>query len=279
MKIGLLLSKIRPEEKMLTDDMKKKGIDYENIIDEEHVFDLSKNKFEIDAVLERSLSFSKGLYISKIFEGFDVPVINKSRVAEICGDKFLTTQALLKNNVSTPKVMMAFSEKSALAAVEEMGYPAVLKPVTGSWARLISKVNDKESAESIIEHKSVLGHYMHSIFYVQEYVQKPGRDIRAFFVGDETIAAIYRNSEHWITNTARGGVASNCIVSDEINELCIKAAKAVGGGVLAMDLFESKDGLTVNEINHTMEFKNSVAPTRIDIPGKIIDYVIGEARR
>jgi len=264
---------------MLLDDMQKTGIAHENILDEEFTVSLDRNPYEVDALLERSLSFSKGLYISKIFEGFDVPVVNRSAVSEVCGDKFLTTQALLKHKVPTPKVRMAFSEKSALQAVEDMGYPCVMKPVTGSWARLISKVSDRSSAEAIIEHKAVLGNYMHSVFYVQEYVDKPGRDIRAFHVGDETIAAIYRNSEHWITNTARGGQASVCPVTEEIREICARAAEAVGGGVLAMDLFETKDGLTVNEINHTMEFKNSVAPTGVDIPGKIIDYVVSQAKR
>ena len=71
----------------------------------------------------------------------------------------------------------------------------------------------------------MLGSYHHSIFYIQEYVEKPQRDIRAFVVGDETICAIYRNSEHWITNTARGGKASNCPVTPELNDICVAAAR------------------------------------------------------
>jgi [lysine-biosynthesis-protein LysW]--L-2-aminoadipate ligase len=156
-----------------------------------------------------------------------------------------------------------------------MGYPVVLKPGVGSWGRLLAKVNDREAAEALLEHKQVLGSYHHSIYYIQEYVDKPGRDIRAFVVGDETICAIYRRSSHWITNTARGGEASNCPVTPELDELCQKAAAAVGGGVVALDLFEDEQrGLLVNEINYTMEFRNSIDTTGINIPGRVVDYVL-----
>lgn len=168
---------------------------------------------------------------------------------------------------------MAFDEESALRAIEAMGYPCVLKPVVGSWGRLLAKIENREMAEALIEHKATLGVH-HQVFYVQEYIKKPGRDIRVFVVGDEVICAIYRSSENWITNTARGGVASNCAVAGEIMELCQRAARAVGGGLLALDLFETKSGLTVNEINHTMEFRNSIATTGVNIPQRMVEYVL-----
>jgi [lysine-biosynthesis-protein LysW]--L-2-aminoadipate ligase len=159
-----------------------------------------------------------------------------------------------------------------------MGYPAILKPAVGSWGRLLSKVNDREAAETILEHKQVLGSYQHHTYYVQEYVDKPARDIRSFVVGDETIGAIYRYSDHWITNTARGGRAANCPVTPAIHELSLAAARAVGGGVVAVDLLETQDGqMLVNEINHTTEFRNSIDTTGVDIPGRIVDYVLEAA--
>jgi [lysine-biosynthesis-protein LysW]--L-2-aminoadipate ligase len=151
----------------------------------------------------------------------------------------------------------------------------VLKPAVGSWGRLLSKINDREAAEAILEHKEVLGSYHHSIFYIQEYIRKPLRDVRAFVVGGETIAAIYRNSEHWITNTARGGKASNCPVTPELNAICVRAANAVGGGMVAIDVFEDPDrGLLINEVNYTMEFRNSIAPTGVDIPARMVDFCL-----
>ena len=114
----------------------------------------------------------------------------------------------------------------------------VLKPVVGSWGRLLAKINDRDAAEAMLEHKDTLGSYQHCVFYIQEYITKPGRDIRAFVVGDQTVTAIYRKSAHWITNTARGGQGEACPVTPELNDICVAAAKAVGGGVLAIDVFE-----------------------------------------
>jgi [lysine-biosynthesis-protein LysW]--L-2-aminoadipate ligase len=146
---------------------------------------------------------------------------------------------------------------------------------------LLARVNDRDAAEALLEHKVTLGSFHHGAFYIQEFVRKPGRDIRSFVVGDETICAIYRESPHWITNTARGGVASNCPVTAELDRISLAAARAVGGGVLAIDLFESERGLIVNEVNYTMEFRNSIDTTGVDIPAKIVDYVmaVGEAER
>jgi [lysine-biosynthesis-protein LysW]--L-2-aminoadipate ligase len=200
--------------------------------------------------------------------------VNTSAVAATCGDKLMTSVALREHGVPQPEVRVAFTPESALVAIEEMGYPVVLKPAVGSWGRLLAKVNDRDAAEALLEHKTVLGSYHHSIFYIQRYVEKRGRDIRAFVVGDRCIAAIYRTSPHWITNTARGGRATGCPVTDELAAIAVAGARAVGGGIVALDIFESPDGLLVNEINYTMEFKNSIAPTGVDIPARIADYVM-----
>jgi len=115
-----------------------------------------------------------------------------------------------------------------MQAIEQVGYPAVSNPSTGSWGRLLARVTDANSAESIIEHRETLGDYQFHVYYMQEYVNKPGRDIRAFVVGDRTICAIYRSSEHWITNTARGGKASNCPVTPELSD-----SLSAGGATVA----------------------------------------------
>lgn len=279
MKIGLLASRIRVEEKLLMKELDSRGLDYERLDDRQLIFELGNNSMErFDVVIERCINHSRALYALKILEDWGIPTVNRYGTAEVCGNKILTSSALQKQGVAQPRVKIAFTPKSAIEAMEEMGYPVVLKPGVGSWGRLLSKLNDREAAEAILEHKQLLGTYHHSIFYVQEYVKKPGRDIRAFVVGDETIAAIYRSSPHWITNTSRGGSSTVCEVTPELNELCVKAAQAVGGGIVALDVLECPDrGLLVNEVNYTMEFRNSVEPTGVDIPGKIIDYAVGVA--
>jgi len=273
-RIGFLYTRLRVEEKHLLDEFEKHSdVEVVRINDGDTFFDIQQLPEAVDVLFERSISYSRGLYISRIFEAHGVPVVNSSTVAERCGDKYITSQILASNGIPTPRVLMAFDEESALRAIEALGYPCVLKPVIGSWGRLLAKVENRHMAESLIEHKATLG-VNHQVFYVQEYINKPGRDIRTFVVGDETICAIYRSSENWITNTARGGVATNCPVTDEIAELCQRAARAVGGGLLALDLFETENGLTINEINHTMEFRNSIATTGVNIPQKMVEYVL-----
>jgi len=275
MRIGVLCSRIRAEEKLLFSELERRGLTFEKIDDREQIFDLHQREYPFDVVLERAIQHSRALYMLKILNDAGVPTVNSYRVALTCGDKFLTTQALVHAEVPTPACLLAFTPESALEAMEQLGYPVVLKPVIGSWGRMVSKINDRDAAEAILEHRDVLGNYQHSIFYIQEYVDKPGRDIRSFVVGDECIAAIYRTSDHWITNTARGGIASNCPVSPELAELSIRAAQAVGGGVVAIDLLETRDGrMLVNEVNYTMEFRNSIETTGVDIPARMIDYLV-----
>lgn len=257
----------------------ERKVDADFIDDRKVIFDLHGNGWRKYAVvLERCINHSRALYALRILNDWGIPTVNTYEVAGICGNKLETTSALIRERVPTPPCKIAFTPQSALQAIEEMGYPVVLKPAIGSWGRLLSKINDREAAEAVLEHKQVLGTYHHSIFYIQKYIHKPGRDIRSFVVGDKTIAAIYRHSEHWITNTARGGRAENCPVTPEINALSVAAANAVGGGVVAVDLLETAEGeLLVNEVNYTMEFRNSIDTTGVNIPACIVDYVLAVA--
>lgn len=277
MKIGILLSRVRVEEKWLFEALDKRALAYDRLDDREVKFDLARPGawLDYDVILERSISFGRGLYATQILNHWGIPTVNTAQVALTCGDKLTTSAALQAAGVPQPNVQVAFTPESALEMIEAMGYPVVLKPVIGSWGRMVSKVNDREAAEALLEHREVLGNYQHQIYYVQEYIRKPGRDIRAFVVGGQTIAAIYRTSPHWITNTARGGQGSNCPVTPDLNAICLAAAQAVGGGVLAIDVLEDTErGFLINEVNHTMEFHTSVPTTGIDIPGHVIDYVI-----
>ena len=273
MRVGFLHSLIRKDEKLLIAELRKRGdVELVFLDDRRLVFDLEARP-EVDVVLERSINHSRAMHALRLYEGVGTRCVNAYEVARRCGDKILTAASLRDSGVPQPEVRVAFTPESALEAIEELGYPAVLKPAVGSWGRLLSKINDRDAAETILEHKSILGSYHHSIFFVQQYVEKRGRDIRAFVVGDECIAAIYRTSEHWITNTARGGRATNCPVTPALADISLQAAAAVGGGVLAVDLFESEGGLLVNEVNYTMEFRNSVDVTGVNIPERVVAHL------
>ena len=282
MRIAILASRVRVEEKLLVEALQRRGVDYEIIDDGQLTFNLAQPDERwraFDAVLSRSVSQSRGLAVSYVLEHWGIPIYNSAQVTATCNDKLLTTLALLRAGVPTPATVLAFEQQTAVEGIEALGYPAVLKPVTGSWGRLLARVNDRDAAEAILEHQETLGGYQHHIHYIQEYIEKPQRDIRAFVIGNRTICAIYRTSAHWVTNTARGAVTSNCPVTPELNDLCVRAAQAVGGGILAIDLFEDEQrGYLVNEINATMEFRNSIAPTGVNIPQEMLDFICAHAR-
>jgi [lysine-biosynthesis-protein LysW]--L-2-aminoadipate ligase len=279
--VGVLLSRVRVEEKLLLAELERREVEVVRFDDRTLTLDLHQQVIDCDVVLERCINHLRALYTLRVLNDWGVPTVNSYDVANICGDKLLTSAALVRAGVPTPRTVIAYTPESALTAIEGIGYPVVLKPAVGSWGRLLARVNDRDAAEALLEHKVTLGSFHHGAFYIQEYVDKPGRDIRSFVVGDTTIAAIYRDSSHWITNTGRGGRASNCPVTPELDDLSRAAAAAVGGGVVAIDLFEGPDGLLVNEVNYTMEFRNSIDTTGVDIPAKIVDYVIavGEQSR
>ncbi len=282
MRLAILTSRIRVEEKLLVEALQRRGVEFDIIDDGELLFDLAQPDQRwraYDAVFCRSVSQSRGLAVLHVLEHWGIPVFNSAATTVTCNDKLLTTLALLQAGIAVPQTMLAFDEKRAIAGIEEVGYPAVLKPVSGSWGRLLARINDRDAAEAVIEHRETLGSYQHHIHYIQEYVSKPKRDIRAFVVGERTICAIYRASEHWVTNTARGAVTSNCPVTPDLDSLCIRAAQAVGGGILAVDVLEDEErGLLVNEINATMEFRNSIAPTGVDIPQEMLEYIFSHVR-
>lgn len=284
MRIAVLHTRIRVEERMLLDELERRGIGVDLLHAEEMLLDLTGPAGSAGlvapgtVVIDRCLSHTKALAILHTLEAQGAVCVNRPGVVETCGDKLRTTVALTAAGVPSPRTFAAFDIARAVEVAERLGYPLVLKPAVGSWGRMVSRINDRDALEAIVEHKTTLGGVQHGVLYLQEFVEKPGRDIRAFVVGDRTICAIGRRSEHWITNTARGATTHNVPVTDEINDMCVRAARAVGGGVLAIDLLEHPDrGLLVNEVNSTMEFRNSVAPTGVDIPGLVVEYAMERA--
>jgi [lysine-biosynthesis-protein LysW]--L-2-aminoadipate ligase len=274
--LGVLCSRIRLEEKLIFQALRERGVEFERIDERQVIFDLNGAALrDYDVVLIRCLSYSHALYTAKILQEKGVRTVNSYEAIATCGDKVLTTLALIEHGVPTPRTAIAFAREPALAAVEEMGYPIVLKPPVGSWGRLMAKLNDREAAEAVIEHKEALDRSQDAPFYIQDYIHKPGRDIRTLVVGDETVYAVYRRSSHWITNTALGGNTSSLPVTPEIDHLSRAAAEAVGGSIVAVDILEDPDGsLLVNEVNHTPEFHGAMRSTDADIAGRMVDYVL-----
>ncbi len=281
MHITLLHTRVRVEERLLLDELERRGIAVELVHADEAVIDLTSARppgNEPHVLLDRCLSHAKALAIVRAYESRGAICVNPSSVTNTCGDKLLTTLALTDAGVPSPRTIAAFNAEGAVRAADELGYPVVIKPCVGSWGRMVGRLNDRDALEAVLEHKLALGGPQHGVIYLQELVHKPDRDIRAFVVGGQTIAAIMRHSAHWITNTARGGRAEGLEVTPELDDICRRAARAVGGtehSLLAIDLLECPQrGLMVCEVNSTMEFRNSIDTTGVDIPGRIIDHVL-----
>jgi len=209
-------------------------------------------------------------------------MMNSYDAARICGDKMLTSIELAKAGVPTPRTYVALTPETARQAAGKLGFPLVMKPTTGSWARMVHKINDRDALDAALESREEMGSPSQKVYYLQEHIKKPGRDLRAFVVGNEVIAAIYRHSTEksgWLTNTSRGGTASNCPVTPELRELSLKAVSFLDEGIYGVDLMESANGMVVHEVNHTTEFRNSSPVTGVDIGDKMIEYFIKRAKR
>lgn len=275
--VSLVCSGVRPEEKMLLEAFRARGVELQVADDREVAGDLRswpQGLPQTDVVLLRSKSHWRNVALARWLERVGGHPVNAAAVIDTCGDKLATTLALLGAGVPTLSASVAFGAEAGRRAAETIGFPLVVKPVIGSWGRLIGKVNDPDALETVLDHKEAVGGAPHAVSYLQRFLDKKGKDIRAFVVGTECIAAIYRASSHWKTNTALGAVASACDVTDDLRTVALGAAAAVGGGVVAVDLFETDGGYLVNEVNGTMEFRNSVHTTGVDIPGHIADFVL-----
>ena len=231
-------------------------------------------------VLQRCVSYFRNVHSTAALEAAGHTVVNSFACAWVCGNKLFGSLELVKHHIPTPRTTLAMAEDSALRSMEQMGYPMVVKPVVGSWGRLSALIRDSDAARAVIEDREQM-FPLYQIYYLQEFVKRPPRDIRSFVIGDRTIAAIYRYSggSEWRTNTARGGKAEACKINPELDELSVRAAKAVGGEFVGVDLMEGDDGLLVHEVNNTTEFKNTVPATGVDIPGMVIDYLISVQKR
>ena len=275
--ITALYDTIRLEEKLLIESAKKNDINLE-MVDCKNLFVNLNDKKSFDGpVLQRCVSYYRNLHSTAAIEGQGTKVVNCLNTGIFAGNKLFTHMLLQKAGVATPDATIAFSKDSALKALEKNGFPKIIKPTVGSWGRMVSKINDMDSAEGIIDGREAM-YPIHQVHFLEEFVERPPRDIRVIVIGDNVAAGIYRNSGdgNWKTNTHLGGSAEICEISNELEDICIKAKDAVYGDIVGIDLMESKDkGMVVHEINNTTEFRNVVRVTGVDIPKLMLEYVKG----
>ncbi|HEX7818191.1 MAG TPA: lysine biosynthesis protein LysX [Nitrososphaeraceae archaeon] len=272
--LTLLYDNIRWEEKAIYESARKRGIDITNVDCKDLILELDGPTYSNKIIIQRCVSYFKSLHSTAALEGLGASVINPLNTSIVCGNKLFTHMKLKNAGIKTPKVITTFSYEAALSALDVFGYPTIIKPTIGSWGRLIALLKDKDAAKAVIEDRQHM-FPLYQIYYFEEFVDRPPRDIRAIVIGDRVVAAIYRYSENseWKTNMALGGRAESCPVTKELEDICIKSTQAVGGKIVGVDLMESsRDGLLVHEVNNTTEFKNTVRVTGIPIQNMIVDY-------
>jgi [lysine-biosynthesis-protein LysW]--L-2-aminoadipate ligase len=285
MKIGLCYSRIRKDEKLLLEELRDRDHEIVKVDVRKQRFGLAEPPADVtgvDLLVDRCLAASRSRYVSRFADAYGIPIVNGAETAETCADKVKNSLALADAGVPTPTTEVAFTTDTAMEIIEDFGYPCVLKPVVGSWGRLMAKIESRSAAEAVLEHKKTLGHYEHKVFYVQEFVDKPGRDVRVVATDGEPVAAMARSSDHWLTNAARGADTEQFDLDDEARDLVARASDAVGGGLLGVDLMEvgvdgsdTPTGYTVHEVNHTVEFKalNDAVGADVDVPGRVVDWL------
>ena len=279
-KITVLYDAIRLEEKLLIKAAERHDVKIEMVDCKRLFIDLNKNTREFDTVLQRCVSYYRNIHSTATLEGLGARVVNCLNTGLLAGNKLFTHMLLQKAGIPTPEATMAFSKESAMESLEKNGFPRIIKPTVGSWGRMVSKLNDVDSAEGVIESRESM-HPVYQMYFLEEFVQRPPRDIRAIVIGDTVAGAIYRvsNDSNWKTNTHLGGSAEVCEVSNELEDICIKAKNTVQGEIVGVDLMESNDkGLVVHEINNTTEFRNVVKVTGVDIPTQMLDYLKNSSR-
>lgn len=270
----LLYDNIRWEEKAIYESARKRGIDITNVDCKDLILELDGPSYSNKIIIQRCVSYFKSLHSTAALEGLGASVINPLNTSIVCGNKLFTHMKLKNAGIKTPKVITTFSYEAALSALDIFGYPTIIKPTIGSWGRLIALLKDKDAAKAVIEDRQHM-FPLYQIYYFEEFVDRPPRDIRAIVIGDTVVAAIYRYSENseWKTNMALGGRAESCPITKELEDICIKSTQAVDGKIVGVDLMESsRDGLLVHEVNNTTEFKNTVRVTGIPIQDLIVDY-------
>lgn len=280
MHLAVLASRVRVEEKLIFAELERRRVPYVHLDTRQFVSALPPAHPPYDVALAREISHTREIYACRMLTAAGTPTVNAPGVIETCGDKLLTSLALTERGLPTPRTAVALGLEAAIDAMEELGFPVVIKPLVGSWGRLAAVVRDPDAARTVLEHRAALPSPQHQVCYLQELVDKPDRDIRVIVVGDEVVGAMYRYSADWRTNAARGAQTAPCPLTDELVKLSLEAARAVGGGILGVDLIEDRDGrLYVLEVNHTLEFRGFLAAhqDRVDVAGAIVDYALGQA--
>ncbi|MDT0318491.1 RimK family alpha-L-glutamate ligase [Streptomyces millisiae] len=266
----------RPEEKALLDALLARGLRAELALPQDLAAVLSGRREPPALVVVRNLSHAEGAAVARRLEHAGVPTLNTSTAIDVCNDKGLQALLFARHGIPHPVSHHAFSFDQVRETAAEVGHPVVVKPVSGSWGRGVTLLPDRDSVEAWIggrESVDATGRAFPVL--LQEYVAKPGHDLRVVVVGRTPVVAIERASGDWRTNTHLGARVTRTDVTTEISRLCRRTVEVLGDGFYGVDLLrDTADGrLKVLEVNANPEFARSSAVHGVPIADHLADHV------
>ncbi|MGH4033420.1 RimK family alpha-L-glutamate ligase [Actinomycetota bacterium Odt1-20B] len=281
-RVAVLASRVGADEKRLFDALDRRRVPFDHLDTRRQWFPAERGAPSGRLVLNREIGQVRAAYAARCLAAAGAEVLNSADATDVCGDKWRTTMALQAAGLPTPRTALGLTPDAALEALDHIGYPALIKPLVGSWGRLVVPLPDRTAAEGVLEYAAALSGPQSHLGYVQELIDKPDRDIRAIVVGGDLVGAVYRTGESWRTNVALGGQARPCEPTPEITKFSVAAAAAVGADIAGVDLIEDRDGrLLVLEVNHRVEFTGfqSALAGRVDVADRIVDHLLERGQR
>jgi [lysine-biosynthesis-protein LysW]--L-2-aminoadipate ligase len=275
--ILLSVTMLRPDEKLLLHALRARGVRVRPVLQED-LAELAAGRTALPRLsMIRNLSHREAVGVARRLETLGTRTLNQSGAIELCNDKGLQALLFARHDIPHPVTRHAYSYSHVREAATELGWPAVLKPVSGSWGRGVTKLVDEECVEAWVggRESTDAGGKLFPVL-IQEYVDKPGYDLRVVVVGRTPIVAIRRASADWRTNTHLGAEVERVEMTAEIGTLCARLAGVLGDGFYGVDLLEDRhDGeLKVLEVNANPEFARSAAIHGVDVAGHLAAYVV-----
>jgi tetrahydromethanopterin:alpha-L-glutamate ligase len=242
------------------------------------IFDAQLQELALHALLVRDVGISFALEeievkydLIRLVEASGIPVMNSSDAIQNAANKFYSFYLFRRAGLPIPRTIVTAKLAVAVKAVETFG-TALAKPTFGSQGKGIVKLESSHPdlvarLTALIQERGVL--------YLQEFIPNQGRDIRVFVVGDEALAAIYRVSSAgaYVSNLSQGGRPLQCELTGELQELAVRATRAIGADFAGVDLLEGADGLVVLEINGTPSGKGINLACGVDVTDKIVTHL------
>ncbi|MEL7499851.1 MAG: RimK family alpha-L-glutamate ligase [Planctomycetota bacterium] len=230
-----------------------------------------------DAILPRigaSITYF-GTAVVRQFEQMDVYCVNSSAGISNSRDKLRSLQIFSRHNIGIPATTFVKEKKDVLPAIERVGgAPVVIKLIEGTQGIGVLLADTVNSAEGIIE---LLQSQKQNVLIQKFVAESKGRDIRAFVVGDEVVAAMRRvaQGQEFRSNVHRGGLTEHVILDDHYRQTAVRAAQIMGLRVAGVDMLEGQDGPQIMEVNSSPGLEGIEKCTQLDIAGSIVDFMSG----